>query len=217
VPSIRKTADPETNTGMEWALSYWTGNALLSQPGTQYSYSTHGFNLAGVVLEKATGRSLWDLVAARITGPLGMTKFRPDYQWETIPNRAVGYIEIGSAIVAGLNTDVSWKLAGGGYLSTARDMGIYCKGVMGPDFLTESEKASLWTSQETDAGSRTGYGLGWSTSGSGVSLHVSHSGSQEKAKTYLSAYPNQGRCVGVLINSEYADPTAVGQAIEAAL
>ena len=44
---------------------------LAFQPGTGWMYET-GIDLLGIVLMRATGRSLADLVADRITGPLGM-------------------------------------------------------------------------------------------------------------------------------------------------
>jgi CubicO group peptidase (beta-lactamase class C family) len=45
---------------------------LAFQPGQGFLYET-GFNVLGVLLTRATGQSLTDLFAARITGPLGMT------------------------------------------------------------------------------------------------------------------------------------------------
>ena len=53
---------------------------LAFQPGAGWLYET-GIDLLGMLLIRATGRSLADLVAERITGPLGMasTGFRaPD-------------------------------------------------------------------------------------------------------------------------------------------
>ena len=45
---------------------------LAFQPGDGFLYET-GMNVLGVVLGRATGKSLGELVAERITGPLGMT------------------------------------------------------------------------------------------------------------------------------------------------
>lgn len=45
---------------------------LAFQPGEGWLYHT-GIDLLGVLLTRATGRSLGDLLAERITGPLGMT------------------------------------------------------------------------------------------------------------------------------------------------
>jgi CubicO group peptidase (beta-lactamase class C family) len=46
---------------------------LLFEPGTNVSYTHQGFRLAGAVIEAASGQRLDDLLAERITEPLGMT------------------------------------------------------------------------------------------------------------------------------------------------
>ena len=48
------------------------GLPLAFQPGEGWLYDT-GLDLLGVLLARATGRSLSDLLAERVTGPLGMT------------------------------------------------------------------------------------------------------------------------------------------------
>lgn len=45
---------------------------LVAQPGSAWLYHT-GSDLLGVLLARATGRSVADLLAERITGPLGLT------------------------------------------------------------------------------------------------------------------------------------------------
>jgi CubicO group peptidase (beta-lactamase class C family) len=45
---------------------------LCFQPGSGWLYDT-GIDLLGVLLERATGRTLSQLLAARVTGPLGMS------------------------------------------------------------------------------------------------------------------------------------------------
>ena len=42
-------------------------------PGTGWQYCNTGYILAGLLVERATGRSLADEIAGRITGPLGLT------------------------------------------------------------------------------------------------------------------------------------------------
>ncbi len=57
----------------------WTPEQLLavtpqqeSAPGGTYSYSNAGYEALGLILEKATGTSLAELIEEKITGPLGM-------------------------------------------------------------------------------------------------------------------------------------------------
>lgn len=58
---------------------------LDTAPGTRTLYSDLGLILAGEILEARLGAGLDSLVAARITGPMGLvdTRFRPPRSWRT--------------------------------------------------------------------------------------------------------------------------------------
>ncbi len=63
---------------------------LINEPGTKENYGL-GTTVLGLVLEQATGKALADLVAERITGPLGIDglayRLPPD---ESLPPRFIG-------------------------------------------------------------------------------------------------------------------------------
>ena len=65
------SAMPTPMSGDEF-MSTVAGLPLAFQPGDGFLYET-GFNVLGVLLTRATGKSLSDLFAERITGPLGMS------------------------------------------------------------------------------------------------------------------------------------------------
>ena len=76
-----KAADPNINTGMEWALELFIDNPLVHRPNTGFDYSTFGYNLAGVVFEKGTGRSLAEIVDTEISQKMSIMTLSPDYFW----------------------------------------------------------------------------------------------------------------------------------------
>ena len=45
---------------------------------------------------------------------------------------------------------------------------------------------------------------------------AAHSGAQEKTRTSLAAWVDDGLCIGLMTNSEYAAPTALRTAVEVA-
>ena len=57
--------------------------------------------------------------------------------------------------------DNSYKWAGGGFLSTSEDLVRFGNAHLGNDFLQPATIEMLWASQQTDAGEKTGYGIGW--------------------------------------------------------
>ncbi|MFJ3193124.1 serine hydrolase domain-containing protein [Streptomyces griseoviridis] len=75
----------------------WTPRELLAitpeqdpptEPGETYSYSNANYEALGLILEKATGSSLAELIEQKITKPLGMTDsyLATDAEWDTGEN-----------------------------------------------------------------------------------------------------------------------------------
>ena len=65
-------ADPFTPFDLERLEGYVFDEPLLYEPGTNVSYSHLNFQLAGAIVEEATGEPLADVLAARILEPLGL-------------------------------------------------------------------------------------------------------------------------------------------------
>jgi len=187
------------------ALDTFKESPLVCEPGSQHAYSTHGYMLLAAVVERAMGSPYPDLVRQRIAQPLGMTTLRPDYQWEDIPNRAVGYRRRLGEVVPSTNTDVSWKLGGGGWISNVEDLARFAAGLMGDDILAESTREAMWTRQATRDGAATNYGLGFTVGESDGTRIVGHSGSQEKTRTNLLIAPDHRAAVAIMCNSEFAN------------
>ena len=205
--------DPAYNTGMAWALPLWTDQPAINIPGSTYHYTTMGYNLAGAAVEGAAGASLGELVDEHIAAPLGMTTLSPDRWWEGIPDRAVGYVLDGDALVPDTDTDVSWKLAGGGFLSSGEDLTRWCAGLLTAAMVPIAVRDDvLWT----PTGPAPDYALGFGVSGAEGARVISHSGSQEKAKTAIVLYPDEGLCFTVMSNSTHADPWALVSTLEVA-
>jgi CubicO group peptidase (beta-lactamase class C family) len=205
LPPYDDVMDPEVNTGMAWALDIWKDAPLMAVPETENSYSTFGYNLAGVAIEQSLGLSFADIVQERIAEPAAMTTLRPDREWEDIPNRAVGYVENGDNIVRQeLFSDVSWKLAGGGFTSSVEDFTRYCAGLNTGLLLDEEVRdAELWRVQFPEFND---YGLGFFLLEGDYGRRAGHTGGQEKTVTALAAWPDDGLCITVMTNSEWADP-----------
>ncbi|MCG8553949.1 MAG: beta-lactamase family protein [Proteobacteria bacterium] len=199
--------DPMTNTGIEWALRYWIDQPLVAIPETMYSYSTFGYNLAGVVVEHGAARKLADLVHDWISVPLGMSTMQPDYFWVDLPNRAVGYTGGGDPPIPDGDNDVSWKLPGGGFISTVGDLARYCAGLMGKVVLDPAVRdGELWKVQPPATSYALGFRVGSSPNGERI---IYHTGSQQKTKTALRAYPDQQRCFVVMTNSTWVSPIEI--------
>jgi CubicO group peptidase (beta-lactamase class C family) len=97
--------------------------ALNFQPGAEYLYSNSGFFLAGIIVKRASGKSLKDFAAERIFQPLGMihTQFRDDHT-EWVADRTTAYSP--RAKGDGFVIDMSnWEQVGdGAVVTTVEDL-----------------------------------------------------------------------------------------------
>lgn len=203
------------------ALDTFKDSPLVCEPGEKHSYTTHGYILLSAVVERAaakratgadgsvtwTGPSFAELVQQRIASPLGMTTLRPDYQWEEIPNRTAGYRgDKKKDPERSTDTDVSWKLGGGGYISTVVDMAKFGGGMLSGRLVDAETRQRMWTEQPTRDGEVTSYGLGFGIGRRDGRVLVHHSGGQEKTSTFLlmdpAALNGRGVAVAVMCNTE---------------
>lgn len=202
----RQYADEHPFRDVINALDTFKESPLVCEPGTAHRYTTHGYILVSAVVQRAAGEPFAELVRRRIAEPLGITTLRPDEQWEDIPNRAVGYrrVKVGPPVPS-TNTDVSWKLGGGGFISNASDMARFGAGLLGDRLVKPATRAAMWADQPTADGKPTGYGLGFRVDRRAGKPEISHSGAQEKTATFLLILPEAeggGFAVAVMCNTE---------------
>jgi len=95
--TIRKDYKPDELIGLVRDLP------LEFEPGEKWSYNNSGYYLLGLVIEKVSGKSYGDFLAARIFGPLQMMTARINDQFALITNRATGY-DIRSNSIRALNS-----------------------------------------------------------------------------------------------------------------
>ena len=197
------------------ALDTFKDSPLVCEPGAKYSYTTHGYILLSAAVQKAGKQPFADQVRDRIARPLGMASLQPDYQWKAIPHRAVGYRRLASSeVIRSTDTDVSWKLGGGGYVSTVEDFARFAAGLVNRKLVSDRTEAKMWTRQKLANGSATNYGLGFAFGKTpGGREWVGHGGSQEKTRTMMVLEPKARRGVVVMTNSEWGNPSQVAAAV----
>ena len=131
----RLLADPTTKVSpMLWIkLASW--QPLLFPPGTDFHHSNIGFNIAGLIAERATGQDLSTLYSDRIFEPLGLEHTAYDPQGPIAGPHANGY-EIVNGEITGEETAVNYgKGADGGIISNAADLGAFLGSMMNGDLL----------------------------------------------------------------------------------
>jgi len=200
LPPSGQANDPSVNTGIEWGTNFFKDLPLVSSPGDAYHYSSFGYNLLGVVLSQASGSSYEKLFERVIKLPMNLTTIRADKHWERqqFPDRCVGYYNLKPTG----DNDVSYKLPGGGFLSTMKDAFTFFNEV----FLTEKHLNKTEKEEAFKGVNGVNYGLGFQIyNKTGLPYAVGHTGSQEKASTIAKYYPQISTVIVVMSNSEDFD------------
>jgi CubicO group peptidase (beta-lactamase class C family) len=102
---------------------------LMFEPGTTWEYSM-STDVLGRVVEVASGRSLAEFFAERITGPLGMADTGFAATGERSPRLAEPLIDPASGNrppMRAVTRDSRWHSGGGGAVSTAADYLRFCQ------------------------------------------------------------------------------------------
>jgi CubicO group peptidase (beta-lactamase class C family) len=186
--------------------------ALNFDPGTAYSYTNTGFNIATILIERAlhNGKTFQEFTREAIFEPLKMThtRWRDDFR-AVVPNRALAY-----ALRAGdwiQDTPVENIIGAGGMLSTVSDWLLWNENfthakVGGPEIVKMQQTQATLTGGKTIA-----YAAGLTIGTFDGFREVSHGGSTGGYRTWIGRYPEKGVSVAVMCNSAQANPTQLGR------
>ena len=195
-------------------LKFFAADPLVDKPGTAFHYSTQGFTLVACVVEGVSGDKYVDFVNRNVLSVAGMAHTVPDDRFAIIPFRTRFYQRDKSGHILNADfLDSSYKIAGGGWLSSAEDMASFAVAMLKDRIVKRSTRDLMWTSLLAGEGKPTGYGLGWGIGHDLGVTDVGHGGGQQGTSTYLLLVPERNAAVVVLINLESADSSAIAQEI----
>ena len=196
------------------ALAPFKDDALLFEPGTQWSYSTYGYDVLGCVLEGAAHAEFMEIIRAEVFEPCGMTSSRADDPAEIVPHRAAGYIRVDGRLQNAVHVDMSNRLPAGGYLTTAPELARFAAKFIDCELVSRATRDAMLTEVRLRNGDTVNYGFGWAIgelpSGQ-VDGTATHGGSSPGVSGMLYIDPARRLGVAFLTNLEDAperQPTA---------
>ena len=221
VRHYRPENDEETNNTKHFddpiaaGIQFFAADPLVAKPGTKFSYSTQGFTLVGCAIEGATHEKYVDYVVTHIFQPAHMTESRWDDRYAIIPRRTRFYSKSKTGAVMNADfLDASYKIPGGGWLSSADDMASFEVAILRDALLKRATRDVMWTPQQPSTPGMAGeghrsYALGWGTGDSSGVPDVGHGGGQQGTSTFIMLAPAQQMGVVVLINMDDIDASAL--------
>lgn len=142
-------------------LAIFMNDPYINKPGTEYAYSSYGWNLISVAMESAADADFLSYMQSEVFEALGMDNTQPDYANKEIADRVSFYQFQNGKVVEAPSVDNSYKWAGGGFIGTTEDLCKFGQAHMKAGYLNESTLEEWMTSQTTSDGKETGYGMGW--------------------------------------------------------
>ncbi|HEX4783209.1 MAG TPA: serine hydrolase domain-containing protein [Candidatus Sulfotelmatobacter sp.] len=195
-------------------LDFFKNDPLVSEPGKQFHYSTQGYTLVGCVIEGASAEKYVDFVRQNVFAPAGMEVTQADNRFAIVPYRTRFYQKTESGEVQNADfLDSSYKIPGGGWLSSAEDMARFEVAILNNKLMRRSTRDLMWTPLKPADGSKDEYALGWATGTEDGIAVAGHSGGQQGCSTKFLIAPAMRSGVVVLTNLEGADSSKLAREI----
>jgi serine beta-lactamase-like protein LACTB len=201
-------------SSMEESLQVFAGDPLVAKPGTKFHYSTYGYTLLGCVLEGAASEKYVNYVKENVFEPAGMEETQVDNFFAVVLHRSRWYHKDKAGVVQNAGVlDSSYKIPGGGLVSSADDMARFAVAIMANKLLKPATREVMWTPQKVTDGSQNDYALGWGTQKKyGLAL-LEHTGGQQGTSTSIILVPERHAGIVVLANMDGVNSAALSTEI----
>lgn len=197
------------------ALDIFKDRDLLFEPGTQYSYTTYGYTVIGVVIEKVSGISFEEYMQKNIWDKADMTNTGVEKFGKKMGNQSELYSRNngkGKAKIAKEN-NLSNRIPAGGFYTNLEDMLKFGNAVLNHIFVKESTM-DLMRQHHSLEKENNAYGFGWFLYASKPNEGniIGHPGGQTGNTSFLFIVPSKKAVSVILANTSRAqsviDPIA---------
>ena len=174
-------------------------------PGTRWSYSNSGYNLAAIIVSRVSGDSFAEFSRKRIFEPLGMTRtsWRDDYS-RIVKGRAVAYAESDGRYHADMPFE---NIHGnGGLLTTVGDLLRWNENFVAPKVGDAAFVELMQTPGQLSSGEAFDYAYGLGIGQYKGLREVRHSGTTASYRAFLARFPDPHVSVAVLCNAGDSTP-----------
>ncbi len=201
-PQDYSFAAMEKPTTPQEIVDRWAKKPLDFDPGTAWQYSNTGYVVAGMIVEKASGKSLLGYLTAHVFKPLDMHPVDQDLaigKGYPLPTHrfALGPVRAAKPAAHG------WLWAAGELAMTASDLARWDIARIDRAVMPAAD----WATQETEVrlnnGGATGYGLGVSVAVQGGHKVVSHGGEAVGFLSQNIVVPDRRFAVVALVNADF--------------
>lgn len=184
-------------------LDLWARKPLDFDPGTQWQYSNTNFVIAGLIVEKASGKPLLQFLSERVFAPLGMKSVINIDQERLTETDATGYMRYGTGpLRAAPKEGKGWLFAAGELAMSAEDLAKWDIGMIKQSLLKPASYAAMERETVLKNGLGTGYGLGVGVRTELGERAIEHGGEVSGFTSQNLIFPDKKIAVVVLTNED---------------
>lgn len=187
---------------------------LQAEPGAAWSYSNTGYHVAALIIERASGMPLAEMITSRLLRPAGMrAAFFNDPPCVTSAHAPGNTRFALGPLRAARGEEAGWMWASGGLAASVLDLAAWHLALMEHRILTEDELEIMTRPVTLRDGTPSATALGWFAEKRGPYAVVHHSGglSGYSAQTIVSF--KERTSVAVLANGDHVQSILIGNAI----
>lgn len=170
-------------------------------PGDRFAYTSSGYPLLGLVVQRAAGEPYESFVARRIFVPAGMTGTRFKHAQDVVRNRAGGYVDSAGVFQNGEPHRPGIIAPSGGVMSTAQDMARWMIALEAGRLVKPATLDLMQTPVRLNDGRTFSAGMGWFLDTFHGHRLLLHNGSTVGGySSVVYRYPDDRLAVVVLFN-----------------
>jgi CubicO group peptidase (beta-lactamase class C family) len=195
-------------------LDLWARKPLDFDPGAKWQYSNTNYVIAGVIIEKVSGKPLLQFLKEKVFSPLGMASVSNIDEQRLGDTDPTGYMRYAlGPLRAAPKEGPGWLFAAGELAMTAEDLAKWNISIMDQKLLKPASYRELEREAQLNNGMGTRYGLGVSLATEAGHRAVSHGGEVSGFVSESIVFPDDRVSVVALTNqdaSSAADDIAHG-------
>ena len=184
-------------------LDLWARKPLDFDPGTEWQYSNTNFVIAGLIVEKASGKPLLQFLSERIFTPLGMKSVMNIDQERLTETDAVGYLRYATGpLRPSPKEGKGWLFAAGELAMPAEDLAKWDISIINQSVLKPASYAAMERETVLKNGLGTHYGLGVTVRNELGQRAIEHGGEVSGFTANNMVFPDSHTAVVVLTNED---------------
>ncbi|PSR14002.1 MAG: hypothetical protein DA408_06975 [Bacteroidetes bacterium] len=185
------------------AAAVFQDRDLVSVPGQEYQYSTYGYVVLGMLIERVSGQSYAAFLQENIWNKAGMQHTGVAQFGQPQPGQTHLYARSKKGkIKAAQENNLSSRIPGGGLYTCVGDLLRFGQAILNDALLAPATRALLFTDPGVDT-KQNPYGMGWFLYGDNPNYGpvYGHSGEQTGAAAQLMLLPEQHAVIVVMANT----------------